>query len=191
MTGKEQTVPGAGKLGMGLLIASLSVLFAASMAGYLVVRTRAGTWPPPGMPHLPPGLWISTAIILLCSLSIETGLRGIRRAAQRPFRRAILATFILGVGFLVSQSINWSGVVAVHVASRVNLYAFTFFMLTGLHAVHVIGGLIPLGLVVRRAYAGRYNAEQHAGVKYCQMYWHFLGAVWLVMFVLLLLAERS
>ncbi|MBM3286565.1 MAG: heme-copper oxidase subunit III [Candidatus Eisenbacteria bacterium] len=184
---EERTVPGAGRLGMWLLIASLSILFVASLIGYLAVRARAEQWPPPGLPPLPSGLWISTVIILLCSLAIETALRAVRRQSQGPFLRALLATFLLGIVFLASQALNWSGLIAAHAASHANLYTFTFFMLTGLHAAHVIGGLIPLGIVLRRACSGRYTAERHAGVGYCQMYWHFLGAVWLVMFCALLL----
>jgi cytochrome c oxidase subunit III len=188
MEEKNQSVPGAGKLGMTLFLAALSVLFAASITGYLVVRSRAAVWPPPGMPRLPSGLWISTLIILLSSATVETALRAARGGRQASLRRAILMTLILGVAFLVSQTINWSGLISVRFTAQANLYAFTFYMLTGLHAAHVIGGLIPLGIVTRNAYAGRYSPDRSEGVLYVRMYWHFLAAVWLVMFVLLIVA---
>lgn len=188
MDSKGQVVPGAGKLGMSLLILALSVLFAASIAGYLVVRLRAGAWPPPGMPRFPNGLWLSTGIILASSFTMERALASIRKDRIRSFRLLILVTTLLGVAFLVCQTFNWLGLIAARMTAQTqNLYAFTFYMLTGLHAVHVLGGLIPLSLVTRRAYAGRYSPGEHGGVKYCQMYWHFLTAVWLVMFSLLVL----
>ena len=188
MGDKHQEIPGAGKLGMKLLIASLSVLFASSIAGYLVVRLNARTWPPAGMPSLPPGLWVSTLIILVSSVTMESALRATRGGRQERLRRMVLLTTILGFAFLVSQTINWWGLVTARMPATANLYAFTFYMLTGLHAAHVIGGLIPLGVITRNAYAGRYSAERNDGVLYCRMYWHFLAVVWVVMFSLLLVA---
>ena len=188
MEEKHQVIPGAGKLGMKLLIASLSVLFASSIAGYLVVRLRAQTWPPAGMPNLPSGLWISTLIILASGATMEAALRAARGGQQERLRRMVLLTAILGLAFLVSQTINWWGLVTARMPASANLYAFTFYMLTGLHAAHVIGGLIPLGIVTRNAYASRYSADRNDGVLYCRMYWHFLAVVWVVMFALLLVA---
>lgn len=188
MEEKGQNIPGAGKLGMWLLISSLSVLFASSIAGYLVVRLRAQAWPPAGMPSLPPGLWLSTLIILVSGVTMEAALRAARGGRQQPLRRMSLATALLGFAFLVSQTFNWWGLVTARMTASANLYAFTFYMLTGLHAAHVIGGLVPLGIVTRNAYAGRYSATHNDGVLYCRMYWHFLAVVWVVMFALLLVA---
>ncbi len=171
-----------GKYAMGILILSLSMLFAASMVGYLVVRTRAGAgWRPAGMPHMPAGLWLSTAIIIALSIAIETGLRDIRRGERERLERALLIAFALGVAFLINQALNWRGLLV----ARKSLYGFTFFMLTGLHAAHVIGGLIPLAVVTRRAREGRYTRIFHPGVALCTMYWHFLAVVWIVMFIVL------
>jgi cytochrome c oxidase subunit 3 len=76
-----------------------------------------------------------------------------------------------------------------HVTPSANLYGFTFYMLTGLHAAHVIGGLALLAIVTVRAFCGRYSANAHAGVLYSTMYWHFLDGVWLVMFAVMLLGS--
>lgn len=174
--------PDLGKYGMGILILSLSILFAASMVAYLVVRTRAGAgWRPAGMPHLPAGLWLSTAIIIALSVAIEAGQRDIRRGERERLARAMGIAFLLGIAFLINQAVNWR----VLIAAKGSLYGFTFFMLTGLHAAHVIGGLIPLGVVTRRAREGRYTRIFHPGVSYCTMYWHFLAVVWIVMFTVL------
>jgi heme/copper-type cytochrome/quinol oxidase subunit 3 len=171
-----------GKYAMGILILSLSILFAASMVAYLVVRSRAGAgWRPVGMPHLPAGLWISTGIIIALSVAIESGLRDIRRGERERLERAVGIAFLLGLAFLINQGLNWR----VLVAAKGSLYGFTFFMLTGLHAAHVIGGLIPLGVVASRAREGRYTRAFHPGVTYCTMYWHFLAVVWIVMFTVL------
>jgi heme/copper-type cytochrome/quinol oxidase subunit 3 len=178
-----------GKLGMRLLIASLAVLFAASITGYIVVRTRAEVWPPAGMPALPSGLWLSTVLIVLSSVTMAWAVAGIRRDRQRPLRLGLLLTFLLGLAFLASQTVNWFGLVAADVRPGANLYAFTFFVLTWLHALHVVGGLVPLGLVTARAWRGGYTAGFHPGVEYTAMYWHFLDVVWLVLFAVLYLGS--
>jgi cytochrome c oxidase subunit III len=198
-------IPGAGRLAMTLFLAALGVLFAASMVGYLVVRLRAPAWPPAGSPRLPGGLWISTAILLLSSATMHRALSGVRRrevsspragegsaspasASGRP-DLWLWCTFGLGLAFLASQILNWIHLIfGSHLPAQSNLYAFTFYMLTGLHGAHVVGGLIPLAITSLRAGRGRYNREAHNGVLYMSMYWHFLDAVWLVMFVVLMVA---
>ena len=184
---REGTIPGAGILGMWIFLATLAMFFAAAIGGYLVVRLRAPAWPPPGMPRLPRGLWITTLVIVLCSVAISRAVAAIRLGQTSRSARWLAATFWLGVLFLVAQSVNWWGLVTANVTARTkNLYAFTFYMFTGLHAAHVIGGLILLGIVAARARRGRYGSGQHAGITYAAMYWHFLGAVWLLLFGVLL-----
>jgi cytochrome c oxidase subunit III len=178
-----------GRLGMVLFLVALGVLFAASMVGYLVVRLRAATWPPEGSPRLPGGLWMSTAVLLLSSLTMHLALRQAERGRTRALRNRLLATGFLGAAFLISHVLNWSHLItAHHLPAQANLYAFTFYMLSGLHGAHVLGGLIPLGMTITRAARGAYTAEEHEGIVHMSMYWHFLDAVWLVMFVVLMAA---
>lgn len=179
--------PPAGMLGMRLFIASLAMVFAATLVGYLVVRGRAESWPPPGVPLLPGTLWISTVILAASSVTTAWARRGLWRGDQRALRTGLALTVVLGVAFLVSQTLNWFALVAARLTMRTNLYGFTFYLLTGLHALHVLGGLGPLAVVTRNAWAGKYTVEAHAGVAYVSAYWHFLDAVWLVMFAVLLL----
>ena len=179
---------GTGTLGMKLLILALSMLFAASTVGYLIIRSRAPVWPPPGMPRLPGTLWISTLIIVVSSLTMQSAVRAARAGRQGALRMAMLLTTMLGVAFLASQTVNWFALVAAKLTAKTNLYGFTFYMLTGLHAAHVVGGVIPLGVVTVRAWRGRYSSSVHPGVRYCGIYWHFLAAVWLVLFIMLVVA---
>jgi cytochrome c oxidase subunit 3 len=172
-------------MAMKLFLASLGVLFAASIVGYLVVRSRSEAWPPPDMPHLPAGLWLSTLILLVSSGTIQFALASIRRDRKTALSAGMSLTLLLGVAFLVTQAINWLRLIDAHVTPAAHMFAFTFFMLTGLHAAHVIGGLIALAIVTTKALRRRYADDYHPGVIYCTMYWHFLDAVWLIMFVLI------
>jgi len=185
---REGTIPGAGVLGMWILLATLGMLFGASIAGYLVVRLRAPEWPPPGMPRLPAGLWLTTLVIGASSVAIGRAVASIRLGESTRATRWLWTTLGLGVLFLVSQTINWWGLVTANFTARTkNLYAFTFYMLTGLHAAHVVAGLILLVVVGLRASRGRYGSGHYAGITYAAMYWHFLGAVWVVLFAVLLI----
>jgi cytochrome c oxidase subunit 3 len=92
---------------------------------------------------------------------------------------------VLALAFLSVQLWNWWGLIRLHVTAASNLYAFTFFMLTGLHAAHVVGGVVLLAVVLGRALGGRYGSGRHAGVTYAAMYWHFLDAIWLLLFAVL------
>ena len=185
--GPENVPEGTGAFGMVLFLVSLGMLFGASLIGYGAVRLRAASWPPPGTPNLPSGLWISTLIILYSSVTIQWALRSARRGAQVSLRKSLLWTSLLGFAFLVCQIVSWMSLVAARVTIQSNLYAFTYYILTGLHALHVIGGLIPLLIVTRKAYQGAYSRYEHDAIQYCAMYWHFLDAVWIIMFSVIFL----
>jgi len=174
-------------MGMWLFLATLAVLFAAAIAGYLAVRLQAKAWPPPGMPRLPGGLWAATIALIAASATVHRALVAMRLGERTAATRWLAATLALGTAFLVVQGWNWWGFLRLRVTHAPNLYAFTFFMLTGLHAAHVVGGLILLAVVTRRAVRGRYGSGHHAGVTYAAMYWHFLDGAWIVLFAVLVL----
>lgn len=179
---KESDLPeGAGLIGMRVFLGSLAVLFVASILGYVLTRSRAETWPPPGVPDLPSGLWFSTVVIVACSGTIHMALRAVRMGERSACSRWLAATLGLGLLFLGAQAVNWFGLVAAAFTPRTNLYAFLFYMLTGLHAAHVVGGLVPLAIVTGKSLAGRYGSGWHPGVTYMSMYWHFLDVVWVVL----------
>jgi len=174
----------AGTLAMGLFLASLGMLFAASLVAYAVIRSRHQPWPPPGFPALPGSLWLSTLVILSASFTVQRAWLAARRGSDAVLRRNLLGTLLLGLLFLGLQAWAWWGIWSQMTGSQqAGPYIKLFYTLTGLHAAHVLGGLGPLAFVFRRARAGVYRPGEHAGVRYCALYWHFLGAVWCVLFV--------
>ncbi|MEZ4648573.1 MAG: cytochrome c oxidase subunit 3 [Candidatus Eisenbacteria bacterium] len=181
--------PGTGTFGFVLLLISLAVLFFSTMLGYAYVRWNAPEWPPPGMPPLPRTLWLSTLLIIVCSVTVQHAVRAVRRDDSGGLRASLVATWILGAFFLVLQTMNYMSLASANLTAKTNLYGFTFYMLTFLHAVHVIGGLIPLAIVTRRAFEGRYSSFYHPGVRYQAMYWHFLDLIWIFIFVVLMLGS--
>lgn len=184
---KENPAPGAGPFGLALFLATLAVLFAGSLVAYAVIRMRSPVWPPPGLPPIPKGLWVSTAFLALASAALETAVRSLS-----PFRgtrlRAALATALgLGFAFLISQT-----VCSIQFAlgmRTVTLYAWLVLFLTTLHAAHLIGGLVPLVITTVKAYHGLVPAPGSGGgdIRATAVYWHFLGVVWVTLFAVLLL----
>ena len=186
---RASTATAVGTFGLALLLVSLSVLFAASMVGYLIVRVRSDQWPPTGAPNLPIGLWVSTVVLLISSGTMHQALRSARAGRQRALAAAMLVTTLLGLVSMISQAWCWSHLIGRNLGAGSNLYGFTFYLLTGLHAAHVIGGLIVLVLVTVRAYRGDYGIENHRPVMHCAMYWHFLDVVWVIIFLVLQIAS--
>ena len=125
---------------MRLLLASLGMLFGATLMGFIVIRTRAAVWPPEGAPPLPAGLWLSTVLILAGSATIQWALRSISRDERSGFRGALYVTLALDLAFLANQTISWFGPMITGLTLKPTLYAFTYCLLTGLHALHVLGG---------------------------------------------------
>lgn len=176
---------------MGLFLISLAMLFGASLLGYFIIRFQTQSWPT-DLPSLPGVLWISTALLIVSSFTMQWSLNGIRMDQLAQLRRGMASTLGLGAAFLLLQVgawITWLRPVIERWAEsgEYRLALTGFYVLTGLHALHVVGGLIPMSIVTRRAWQDRYTAQQHAGVYYCAMYWHFLGVVWVVLFFALLL----
>ena len=179
----------AGRLGMWLFLASLGMLFAASLIGYLVIRVTTD-WPR-DLPMVPPILWISTLLLGASSLTMQSAVNAARRNAAKRLQLTMAVTTLLAALFLVMQSFAWWAWFneigeRLAVADRYRWALTGFFVMTGIHALHVLGGIWPMLVVTARAFAGRYSAERHHGVHYCAMYWHFLGAVWVVLFITLL-----
>lgn len=179
----------AGTFGMALMIAALGMLFLGAVLSYIGIRIQ---WinpdrqpdPPLGTLSLPAILWISTFVILLSSVALQWALHAVRAGRSQSFRRGMVITMLLAVGFLVIQVPGlWQLAVRQQDLADGNTRLYVLMMLLIIvHAAHVIGGMIPMGLTVRHALAGRYGPDHYAPVKYLVMYWHFIDVVWLIMF---------
>ncbi len=185
-TGKSGAgdLPGvaASQLGMIIFLVSLGVLFAGTMVGYLIVRFNNAEWRTAEQPPLPLGLLASTAVIIAASVALHFAVSAVRKNRVDGLRRWLIVAFVLGVGFMAAQLANWFAMTHQQMApTSKSLYSFTFYMLTGVHALHVVGGFVPLGFCVRNAYRGAYSSLSYRGVKYCAQYWHFLDVVWILM----------
>jgi cytochrome c oxidase subunit 3 len=167
---------------MLVLFGSLSMLFGASIVGYLITRSQNDIWKTATMPGLPLGLVASTLVLGALSLAMHQAVRAVRGNGFERLQRALTLALILGVAFVLGQALNWRAMYAATTATDARtLYGFTFYMLTGLHAVHVVAGFVPLSIALSKAKRREYSSSNHEGVKLCAQYWDYLGIVWCVL----------
>ena len=186
--GSSATPPAAfRRMGMWLLLASLGMLFGASLVGFLVLRMRAEQWPPPGTPPLPGGLWVSTGLLIILSLARVMAVRAARSGRLPTLKRMLGVSVLLAGAFLAAQISNWVRMAANNVLPDQSLFVWFFYLLTILHAAHVLFGLVPMVVVTLRARAGRYTPEDHETIHLVGMYWHFLLITWVAIIIVFLI----
>ncbi|CAM3776458.1 MULTISPECIES: cytochrome c oxidase subunit 3 [Aquirufa] len=166
---------------MWLFIVSIIMLFAAFTSAYLV-RKAEGNWVEFQLPNL---FWISTVVLLLSSASMHFALLAAKKDQFNALRISISITFVLGLLFLVLQYFGWVQLVEMNVYFVGNPSGSFVYVLSGLHGLHLISGLIVLIVALVAAFRMKINAKALTQIKICSTYWHFLDALWIYLFLFL------
>jgi len=167
-------------LGMVLFIISEIMIFGAFFTAYFFIRVVThDPWPAPGTKIPEAATGINTAILLVSSLTIHWALVSIKRGNRFGLKAGMVLTFLLGLTFLFLQVNEY-----VHLgwAPRDSAQATIFYSLTGLHGAHVFVGLCALLMVTIRSFRGHYSPEHHQGMEVPGIYWHFVDAMWIVVY---------
>lgn len=182
------TPPEASTLAVKFFLASLTMLFGATLIGYLVTRLTSKSWGAYNIEGLRLGLVISTVIIFGISACLHLGMRAIQDAGYAALKRYLSIACLLSLLFLVSQIHNWRALLIFHGGIRTpDLSLFLFYGMTFLHALHVVGGYVPLAITTRKAWREDYGPARFRGVYNCALYWHFIDVVWVIMAVAFLI----
>lgn len=182
-TGIHEPPVSNGQLAVLIFIAFETMIFAGLITAYWVLRANSFIWPPPDLPRLPLAVtWVNTAMLLVSAYTMSRAAAAVRAGSQDGLRSALLATAVLGVGFLAVQGSEWMRLIrqGLHLSS--GTYGATFYTLIGLHALHVIGAVVWLLAVFAIAQRRRYTAKRYAGVTMCATYWYFVCGLWLILF---------
>ncbi len=168
-------------MGMVLFVAGESMFFAALFAAYFSVRAAAAVWPPVsvGTPELPIPA-ILTAILVTSSIVLQFALRAIRRGRAATFERLLALTILLGVSFLALQAYDYSQLTF---GIKDGIYPSLFYVMTGLHMAHVVGGVVLLSIVGAQSVTGQVSSAHHDSAVAATIYWDFVDIVWICLFL--------
>ncbi|MEP6751483.1 MAG: heme-copper oxidase subunit III [Candidatus Dormiibacterota bacterium] len=179
-----------GMMGMYIFLASEVMFFGSLFAMYFYLFGSHLTWPPPAPSSDFYVNWypipvINTVLLLSSGLTCHFGLEALRHSNRSRFFILWIATIILGVAFEFGQLYEFINAIGRGLTLQANSFASAFFIMTGFHGAHVLGGLVLLILILYRASRGQFSAKHHVGVAAVTLYWHFVDVVWIFLFIIL------
>ncbi len=170
------------KVGLRTLMCVITVVFSVLIVIY-TERMGLSDWRPLSEPWL---LWLNTVILIASSAGMQWAWVSARRSQTGGVRAGLRAGGIAAIAFLVGQVFAWDMMIDAGYFAAANPSNAFFYMITGLHGVHLIGGLLALGWTSAKVWRGVDMGRVRLSIELCTNYWHFLLLVWLVMFGLML-----
>lgn len=171
------------KFGMWLFMVTVFMIFAALSSAY-IVRQAEGNWVFFELPSL---FWINTIVIVISSFTLHWAYISAKRDNLEWVKIATSITAVLGVAFMAGQYLAWTQLVANRIHLVGNPAGSFVYIISGLHGAHVLGGVIYLLILLNSAFRFRVHSKSLNQIEMCATYWHFLGGLWLYLFLFLLL----
>jgi cytochrome c oxidase subunit 3 len=175
----------AKKFALWLFCVSVVMIFGALTSAY-IVRQAEGNWLIFELPQL---FWINTGIILASSMTMHWAYHSAKRDRLESVKVGMVITTILGVAFLIGQYLAWGDLVDQKVYLVGNPSGSFVYILSGLHGLHIVGGVVFLLIVLASTFKYKVHSKSLNQIEMCVTYWHFLGGLWLYLFVFLLLTR--
>jgi cytochrome c oxidase subunit 3 len=169
------------KIGLGVFLAVVGSLFALFLSAYLM-RMSLADWRPVPKPTV---LWFSTGVLILASVALQWAKDAAQRGEIERVRTGLAAAGVATFAFLAGQLLGWRQLSATGHLLASNPASTFFYLITALHGLHLLGGLVAWGRTSLRAWRGAPDDAVKLSVELCSMYWDFLLLVWLVLFFLL------
>lgn len=169
------------RIGVWLLVGAVAILFGAFSIAYLS-RRHSADW---SVGPIPLMLWINTAVLLMSSVAMEWTRASARWDSIEEVKTALGATTALGIAFLVGQVVAWRQLVTAGIYMTTNPHSAFFYLFTGTHALHLVGGVGGLTYALWKV---RQSADAEAAARLVgpvATYWHFVDALWIYLFVIL------
>jgi cytochrome c oxidase subunit III len=188
-TQRPWVLPDRGKVAMACLITAESAIFTIFIVAYLFYIGKSLSGPTPSEVLEAPVFY--TICLWSSSITIHVAGMFLERGKASAFLASWLLTLILGGLFLFGTAREWHSLIYEHgLTISTNLFGTTYYSLVGLHAFHVTVGLVMLALVLIFTLAGRVGREQAGRIGVLSMYWHFVDAVWVVVFTVVYIVGR-
>ncbi len=168
------------KIGLGVFLAVVGALFTLFISAYFMRMGVEDWWaiPIPGL------LWVNTAVLMLSSIALQWAKTEAQNNRNEAMKAGLLAGLVTAIGFLVGQVFAWRELVSAGYVLADNPANSFFYLITGMHGLHIVGGLVALSRTTLKAWEGVPPNKVRLSVELCAMYWHFMLVVWLVLFAL-------
>ena len=184
---KKQMAMHPKKFALWLFMVSVIMIFGAFTSAYMV-RQGEGNWMVFDLPSM---FWVTTGIILLSSLTMHWTYLSVKAGNTEAARIAIIITMLLGLAFLVGQVLAYTQLLDndIHFvnATASEISGSFLYVISGFHGLHIVSGVIVLAFAMTSIFRFRVHAQNLTPLEMCATYWHFLGGLWLYLFVFLLL----
>ncbi|MGC1483413.1 MAG: heme-copper oxidase subunit III [Candidatus Acidiferrum sp.] len=176
-------VPPSRRYATAIVLGMISIVmfFMAMASAFIFLRATNAEWVPL---HLPSIIWFNTAVLLSSSLVMEMARRRLGHGDVQQFRKLWLAATALGVTFLIGQLVAWRQLVLAGFYVATNQASSFFYIFTGLHGLHLFGGICALLYVCFRKFE-RAKVSRSAAAEITSYYWHFMDGLWIFLFALL------
>jgi len=172
---------------MWVAIGSIVMMFAGLTSAF-IVKSNQVNWQPIAIPKI---FWVSTASIILSSLTLQIALRSFKQREMNMYRTLIGATLILGVAFVFFQLMGFQQLWAQRITFKGSGAGQFLYVIFGLHAVHVIGGVIALMVMFIKAFVGKVKLYSSVPVEVMATYWHFVDLLWIYLLVFFIIIGRG
>lgn len=179
--GPRSSPPSAAKVGLGVFLAVAACLFSLLAAAFFM-RMASPDWLAPPAPRV---LWLNTAFLIASSIALQLAEMAADRGEQERAKTALLAGGAFALAFLAGQLWAWRELAALGFFAAENPANAFFYLLTGAHALHLIGGLAALGRTAGMAWNEGDTESFRASLNLCAIYWHFLLLIWFLLFAML------
>ena len=173
------------KFAMWVAIASLVMMFAGLTSAFIVKSNQPG-WKDVTVPDV---FWVSTGVILLSSIAVQMALRSFKQRELSKYRILIAVTFLLGIAFVFLQWKGFTGLWEQGIRLKGSGAGQFLYVIFGLHAVHVIGGVLALLVMFIKAFFGKTKVYGGTGIEVMATYWHFVDVLWIYLFVFFILIK--
>ncbi len=176
---------GGEKIGVWVFLTSEILVFGSLIAAYVYVRLGSNSWPIAAQTHDVILGMVNTIILLTSSLSMVLALYSIKTGNTTGLKIGLASAFALGAAFLaIKLGIEWPQLIRNGFTINSGLPGSTYYVLTGVHAVHLAAGMIAVAYLMIRAFSGGFTSSKHSGVENVGLYWHFVDVVWMFLFPL-------
>lgn len=175
------------KFALWAAMASITMMFGAFTSAY-IVKQAAGNWLEFAMPL---EFYVSTFIILLSSFTLHRSFKSFTEGNETSYKTFLTLTLLLGMSFVVLQYFGWTALYEKGVDMKGNVSGSFFYLLSGIHAVHVLGGIATLVVALLHAYTLKFSITDRRKNRFDLVvnYWHFVDFLWVYLFLFLLISK--